>query len=90
MEFAAFTGRIVYVGITQNKLEFFQAPVFHRRELSVLASRNALPSDFTRIISLIQNQKIDTRPWITHEAPFEDVPTVFDTWLVRRLESSRP
>ncbi len=81
MEFAAFTGRIVYVGITQNKLEFFQAPVFHRRELSVLASRNALPGDFTRIISLIQNQQIDTRPWITHQAPFEDVPTVFDTWL---------
>ena len=81
MEFAAFTGRVVYVGITQNKLEFFQAPVFHRRELTILSSRNALPRDFTRIISLIQDQKIDTQPWITHEASFEEVPTVFDSWL---------
>ncbi|MEL7338692.1 MAG: alcohol dehydrogenase catalytic domain-containing protein, partial [Planctomycetota bacterium] len=52
MEFAAFTGRVVYVGITQNKLEFYHSTVFHRRELSIVASRNALPGDFTRIIGL--------------------------------------
>jgi alcohol dehydrogenase len=80
-EFAAFTGRVVYVGITQNKLEFAHSPVFHRRELTLMASRNALPRDFTRIIQLIQDERIDTRPWITHEAPFADVPKVFDSWL---------
>ena len=81
LEFAAFAGRVVYVGITSNKLEYQQAPVLHRRELSLLASRNALPGDFTRIIRLIQDGSIDTRPWITHVAPFEAVPRVFDSWI---------
>lgn len=80
-EFAAFAGRVVYVGITSHKIEFLQAPAFHRRELTLLASRNALPGDFTRIIRLIQEGRIDTRPWITHAAPFDDVPRVFDSWI---------
>jgi alcohol dehydrogenase len=53
----------------------------HRRELTVLASRNALPGDFTRIIGLIEKGRIDTQPWITHHATFEDVPETFPGWL---------
>lgn len=80
-EFAAFGGRVVYVGITQNDLQFPHAPVFHRRELTLLASRNALPTDFTRIVDLISDGKIDTDPWMTHRAPFEAVVDVFDQWI---------
>ena len=71
LEFAAFGGRVVYVGITQSELSFPHAPVLHRRELTLLASRNALPDDFTRIIGLIETGRIDTRPWITHRTAFE-------------------
>ena len=81
LEFSVFAGRVVYVGITRDQLELAHAPVLHRRELTILASRNALPTDFTRIIDLIQNGTIDTRPWITHQANFEEVPKVFDSWL---------
>jgi len=81
LEFATFAGRIVYVGITQQNLEFPHAPFMHRRELTLLASRNALPGDFTRIIGLIGDGKIDTRPWITHQAGFDEVAAVFPTWL---------
>lgn len=80
-EFAAFSGRVVYVGITQQNLEFGHAPIFHRRELTLLASRNALSSDFTRIVGLIEAGRIDTDPWITHHAQFEDVPHEFPNWL---------
>ena len=80
-EFAASGGRVVYVGITQQNIEFSQAPIFHRRELSVLASRNALPRDFARIIALIGAGEIETGPWITHHADFEDVPQRFPDWL---------
>lgn len=80
-EFAAFAGRVVYVGITVKDLVFPHAPVVHRRELTILASRNALPPDFTRIISLIEDGRIDTRPWLSHRADFADVPKVFPTWL---------
>jgi 2-desacetyl-2-hydroxyethyl bacteriochlorophyllide A dehydrogenase len=79
--FASFTGRLVYVGITQQEISFAHAPVMHRRELTLLASRNALPSDFTSIIELIENERIDTRPWITHTARFSDMLSEFPLWL---------
>jgi alcohol dehydrogenase len=77
----SYGGRLVYVGITQQNLSFSHATVMHRRELSILASRNALPGDFTRIISLIEEKRIDTRPWITHRVPFAEIAEVFPTLL---------
>ncbi|MES2439294.1 MAG: zinc-binding alcohol dehydrogenase family protein [Verrucomicrobiota bacterium] len=76
--YAAFTGRVVYVGITTSELTFPHAPVFHRRELTLLASRNAMPEDFDKIIQLIREGKINTGVWITHRIAFEAVPTEFD------------
>jgi alcohol dehydrogenase len=81
MEMAAFGGRVVYVGITQSNLDFPHAPFMHRRELTLLASRNALSRDFTRIIDLIEKGTIDTDPWITHHASFDEVPEVFPSWV---------
>jgi threonine dehydrogenase-like Zn-dependent dehydrogenase len=48
-DYAAFGGRVVYVGVASENLEFAHAPVFHRRELTLLASRNALSDDFREI-----------------------------------------
>ncbi len=79
--FAAFAGRVVYVGITQQNLDMPHAPYLHRRELTILASRNAPSRDFPRIINLIETGKIDTTPWITHHADFADVPKVFGDWI---------
>ena len=68
--FVGFTGRLVFVGITTSEITFTH-PLMHRREMSFLASRNAMPEDFTRIIHLIETGKIDTRPWITHRSRFD-------------------
>lgn len=81
LNYVSFTGRLVYVGITQQEISFPHAPVMHRRELTLLASRNALPPDFTRIIQLIESGRIDTRPWITHQAGFPELIDAFPTWL---------
>jgi len=75
--YAAFTGRVVYVGITTSDLQFPHAPVFHRRELTLLASRNALPADFREIIDLIRDGRIGTDKWITHRLPFDQVSDQF-------------
>lgn len=80
LNYCAFKGRLVYVGITQSEISVPHAPALHRRELDILASRNALPGDFTRIIKLIEDGRIDTRPWITHHAPFDGMIDVFDGW----------
>jgi alcohol dehydrogenase len=80
-EFTTFAARVVYVGITVKELVFPHAPIMHRRELTLMASRNALSADFPRIIGLIEDGRIDTRPWLTHRADFADVPEIFNTWL---------
>lgn len=76
-QFAAFTGRVVYVGITTQEVSFPHAPVFHRRELTLLASRNARPADFPKIIQLLTDGKINLDPWITHRIKFHEVPEKF-------------
>jgi 2-desacetyl-2-hydroxyethyl bacteriochlorophyllide A dehydrogenase len=76
-QFAAFTGRVVYVGITTQELSFPHAPILHRRELTLLASRNAHPADFPKIIQLIAEGKINTDIWITHRIKFNEVPEKF-------------
>jgi alcohol dehydrogenase len=80
LSYAAFAGRVVYVGITQQEITFPHAPVMHRRELTLMGSRNALPPDFTRIIKLIEEGRIDTRPWITHQTCFADLIGLFDSY----------
>ena len=80
LNYVAFTGRLVFVGITTSEISFGH-PLMHRREISLLASRNALSSDFTRIIQLIEQEQIDTRPWITHQAGFEEMIPQFEQWL---------
>ena len=81
LAYSAFGGRLVFVGITQAEVSFPHAPVMHRRELSILASRNALSRDFRRIITLIEEGRIDTSPWITHRIPFANTIPTFPTLL---------
>jgi 2-desacetyl-2-hydroxyethyl bacteriochlorophyllide A dehydrogenase len=75
-ELAAHGGRIVFVGLFQGDVTF-NDPNFHRRELTLCASRNALPGTFRDIISLVENGKVDTRPWISHRFTLRDTPRVF-------------
>lgn len=79
-EYTAPGARLIFVGLVQQRISFSD-PEFHRRELSILATRNALAADFTRIIGQIEAGQIDTRPWITHHAPFETFPADFPDWL---------
>lgn len=78
-EFPAHGGRIVFVSLVQGDVTF-NDPNFHRRELTLLATRNARPEDFKGIIGLIEAGRIDTTPWITHRAPFAEVLTEFPKW----------
>jgi alcohol dehydrogenase len=78
-QFVAPTGTLVYVGITQDEIAF-KHPALHRPEISLLASRNALPADFPAIIDLIEQGIIKTGPWITHRTRFEDAVRDFDSF----------
>jgi 2-desacetyl-2-hydroxyethyl bacteriochlorophyllide A dehydrogenase len=77
--YTAQAGRLVFVGITTDEVRF-RHPVFHRSEGTLLCSRNALAGDFTRIIRLIEEGQIDTKPWITHRTPFDELIDVFPSF----------
>ena len=81
LNYCAFAGRLVYVGITQQEISFLHAPALHRRELTILASRNALTGDFTRIVKLIEDGEIDTVPWITHRTDFDGLIDAFPGYV---------
>ena len=73
------TGRIVFVGIMPGDVSF-PDPLLHAREMTIMGSRNALPDDFERIIRLIEEGTIDTRPWITHRTAFDALPADFPSF----------
>jgi alcohol dehydrogenase len=77
--FAGHTGRVVFVGIVTADVSF-PDPLLHAREITLYASRNALPADFKRIIKLIEDGRIDTRPWITHRCAFDAVAENFPAY----------
>ena len=79
-QYVAHGGRLVYVGLVQSDLSF-NDPFFHRREMTLYASRNALPSNFTRIIALMEAGRIDVKPWITHRASYSEMVERFPHWL---------
>lgn len=76
-DYANFGGRVTYVGVATENLEFAHAPIFHRRELTLLASRNALSDDFRDIIQILTENKIDLAPWMTHRLGIGEVPEKF-------------
>jgi alcohol dehydrogenase len=80
INYVGFTGTLVFVGITTQEVSF-PHPLMHRREMSILASRNALPGDFDRIIGHIERGAIDTGNWITHRTDMAGMVEQFPTFL---------
>jgi alcohol dehydrogenase len=76
----AHAGRLVFVGITTDEIAF-RHPVFHKAEGTLLCSRNALATDFARIIGLIEDGKLQTGPWITHRSRFEELIAHFPSYV---------
>ena len=72
-------GRLVYVGLAQGDVTF-NDPLFHRREMTLLASRNALSSDFPEIIAAMERGEIDPLAWITHRCSLGEIPENLPPW----------
>ena len=76
-DFVAAGGRLVYVGLTLEPLTINDVEL-HRREITLLASRNATPADFERVIAAVRGGHVDPRPWITHRLSLDALPQAFD------------
>lgn len=78
LQYVAHSGSLVYVGITTQEISFLH-PALHRPEVTLKASRNAVPDDFRRIIGLIEDGTINTDPWVTHRTTFDTVADEFES-----------
>ena len=78
--YCAHGGKLVFVGLYPGEITFSD-PEFHRRELTLLATRNSLSSDFNSIIRLLEDGKINTGKWITHQLNFSDFIPQFNQIL---------
>jgi len=76
----AHSGRLILVGLMLGDVSFHD-PDAHRRELTMLCSRNATAANFQRIISLMESGEIDTTPWITHRASISSMIEAFPSWI---------
>lgn len=75
VELVAFGGRLVFVGIVLDKVSLDDV-LFHRRELTLLASRNSAGA-FPNVLRKVESGEIDTSYWVTHRMGLRDVPERF-------------
>lgn len=73
-------GKLVYVGLVQAEIPLPDAE-FHRRELTLFASRNATAADFDHVLQSLATGKVNVGAWITHHATPEEMLAEFPNWL---------
>jgi 2-desacetyl-2-hydroxyethyl bacteriochlorophyllide A dehydrogenase len=78
-QYVANGGRLVFVGLFQGDVTF-NDPEFHRRELTLLSSRNAIRADFEQVLAHLEAGDINPAPWITHRASPEELVDQFADW----------
>ena len=69
-------GTYVLIGLQLAEISFSH-PEFHKREATLMSSRNATREDFQWVADSIGQQKIDPSLFISHRIAFEDVAAQF-------------
>lgn len=77
LNFLAHGGRYVLVGLQKEDFKF-NHPEFHKRETTLMSSRNALRSDFEFVIESVKSKSIDPSVLITHTVSFDKVKDEFE------------
>lgn len=79
-KYMAHGGRYVLVGLQKGDI-VFSHPEFHKREGTLMSSRNAARADFEQVINCIKQGLIDPKTYITHKVSFDNVKDDFESWL---------
>jgi 2-desacetyl-2-hydroxyethyl bacteriochlorophyllide A dehydrogenase len=82
-DFVAHGGRFVLVGVVKGAISFMD-PDFHRKEMTLFASRNATSEDFDRVIVAIRNGAVPVGRLITHRASLEDALRNIPVWASQK------
>jgi 2-desacetyl-2-hydroxyethyl bacteriochlorophyllide A dehydrogenase len=78
--YLAHGGRYVLVGLQKGDISFSH-PEFHKREATLMSSRNATRADFDQVMAALKNGDINPTTYITHRVTFDQVASEFASWL---------
>jgi 2-desacetyl-2-hydroxyethyl bacteriochlorophyllide A dehydrogenase len=76
-------GRYVMVSVVNEAISFMD-PDFHRRELTLLGSRNATAEDFERVIASIRDGSTPADRLITHRTDLRGACTDIPRWATEK------
>jgi len=79
-QYMAHGGRYVLIGLQKGDISFSH-PEFHKREGTLMSSRNATRDDFEHVIKSIKQGEIRPQMYITHRVEFDKVAEEFGSWL---------
>jgi 2-desacetyl-2-hydroxyethyl bacteriochlorophyllide A dehydrogenase len=80
IEYLAHGGRYVLIGL-QKEAFSFSHPEFHKRESTLMSSRNATRADFDIVIDYMKKGLVNAKTYITHRTGFDQLKDEFSTWL---------
>jgi 2-desacetyl-2-hydroxyethyl bacteriochlorophyllide A dehydrogenase len=78
--FVAHAGSYVLISIVRDNITFSD-PEFHKRETTLLGSRNATTEDFEAVLAAIRAGEVPTDALNTHRLKLADLPTEFSKLL---------
>ena len=79
LPFVSQGGVLVFVSVVKDDI-IFADPEFHKREMTMIGSRNALKADFEHVAASIASGAIDTNKLITHRTDFTAVIGDLPRW----------
>ncbi|MFT4013545.1 MAG: zinc-binding alcohol dehydrogenase family protein [Paracoccus sp. (in: a-proteobacteria)] len=77
--FLAHGARYVLLSVVRQEIRFSD-PEFHKREATLIASRNAQPDDFAEVVARMRAGQVPTRALNTHRGPLTDGVALFQDW----------
>jgi 2-desacetyl-2-hydroxyethyl bacteriochlorophyllide A dehydrogenase len=80
LQYVAHGGKYVLIGLQKNEL-IFSHPEFHKRETTLMSSRNATRQDFEHVMDCIKRKLVNPSTYITHRVKFDEVKDEFESWL---------
>jgi 2-desacetyl-2-hydroxyethyl bacteriochlorophyllide A dehydrogenase len=78
--YVAHGGSYVLISVVSAEITFSD-PEFHKRETTLLASRNATPEDFETVVAAMRQGLVPTDALNTHQAPLAELAAALPLWM---------
>lgn len=79
VDLVAFTGRVVYIGYAKEPV-LYETKLFVQKELDIMGARNARPSDFKEVISMLERKIFPVNEAISAVVALDAVPDILRAW----------